>query len=140
LTQEGLPLPVPSPDTREYWEKARAHELVLQRCAKCGRYTHPPRPVCGGCGSEALEWVRSQGKGRVYSFVITCQPVHPALAGKTPWAVVEVELEEGVHLYGNVVDCPAESIRIDMPVRVVFRDVTAEVTLPQFSVDFAQNT
>jgi hypothetical protein len=45
---------------------------------------------------------------------------------------VVVELEEGVRMVTWLVDCPPDEIRRDMPVEVVFDDVTAEVTLPKF--------
>jgi uncharacterized OB-fold protein len=46
--------------------------------------------------------------------------------------VALVELDEGARLISNVVDCPPERVVCDMPVEVVFDDVTSEVTLPKF--------
>jgi hypothetical protein len=43
-----------------------------------------------------------------------------------------VQLEEGVKLMTNIVDCPPEQVKIDMPVEAVFDDVTPEVTLVKF--------
>jgi uncharacterized OB-fold protein len=43
-----------------------------------------------------------------------------------------VELEEGVRLVSQMVDCPLDALRIDMPVEVVFVPVTDDVTLPRF--------
>jgi hypothetical protein len=37
-----------------------------------------------------------------------------------------------VRLVSNVIDCPWQEVRVGMPVRVVFDDVTAEVTLAKF--------
>ncbi|MBW2233467.1 MAG: OB-fold domain-containing protein, partial [Deltaproteobacteria bacterium] len=42
------------------------------------------------------------------------------------------ELEEGIRIVSNLVDCPNESIRIGMPVSVVFEDVSSELSLPLF--------
>ena len=72
------------------------------------------------------------GKGRVYTYVITRQPVNPAFRERLPWGVVEVELEEGVHLISNLVDCDADDIEIGMEVEVVFEAVNDEITLPKF--------
>ena len=91
----------------------------------------PTRPNCPNCASDSLEWVESEGTGTVYSFTITRQPVSRALEGRLPWAVVEVELEEGVHLISNLVDCDPEEIEIGMMVTVVFEEVNAESTLPK---------
>ena len=41
-----------------------------------------------------------------------------------------VELSEGPHLTVNMVDTPAESLRCDMPVRIVFRDVGDDAAVP----------
>jgi uncharacterized OB-fold protein len=43
-----------------------------------------------------------------------------------------VELSEGVKMLTNIIDCPVEQVKIDMPVEVVFDDVTPEVTLVKF--------
>jgi hypothetical protein len=49
-----------------------------------------------------------------------------------PYAPVVIEMEEGVRILSEVVDCPPDELEIDMPVGVVFEDVTEEVTLPKF--------
>jgi uncharacterized OB-fold protein len=43
-----------------------------------------------------------------------------------------IQLDEGVRLLSNLVDCPVDAVRIGLPVEVVFDDVTPEVTLPKF--------
>ena len=58
------------------------------------------------------------------------QAVSQALEGRLPWAVVE--LEEGVHLISNLVDCDPEEIEIGMMVTVVSEEVNVEITLPNF--------
>jgi hypothetical protein len=37
-----------------------------------------------------------------------------------------------VTITSNVVGCPWEEVQVGMPVEVVFREVSAEATLPQF--------
>jgi uncharacterized OB-fold protein len=43
-----------------------------------------------------------------------------------------VELDEGVKMLTNLVDCQPEQVRIGMPVEVVYEDVTKDVTLAKF--------
>ena len=43
-----------------------------------------------------------------------------------------VELDEGVKMLTNVVDCEPEQAKIGMPVEVVYEDVTPAVTLAKF--------
>jgi uncharacterized OB-fold protein len=52
-----------------------------------------------------------------------------------PYNVVLVELDEGVRLFGNLLDVAAEDLRAELPVRVDFLDLGPEddnFTLPQF--------
>jgi hypothetical protein len=46
--------------------------------------------------------------------------------------VAIVELEEGIRMHTNVVDCPNEALRIGLPVEVVFQKVSDELSLPKF--------
>ena len=80
----------------------------------------------------AFGWAEMSGKGAVYSYVVTHQAVHPALAGHTPLATVEVELAEGPHVTSNLVNVPPEAVKIGTAVEVVFEEVRASVVLPLF--------
>ena len=132
MTSAQFPVPVPNLDNQEFFDRCREHQLVLRRCRDCALFSHPPRPNCPHCASDNLEWVRSEGKGTVYTFTITRQPVSRAFEGLLPWAVVDVELDEGVHFISNLVGCDLEEIEIGMQVDVVFEEVNSEITLPKF--------
>ena len=43
-----------------------------------------------------------------------------------------VELEEGVRMLTNIVDCTPEEVSIGMPVEVAFEDATPEISIPLF--------
>ena len=132
------PLPRSEPETREYWEGCKRHELLVQKCKNCGTFRFPPRPVCYNCASEITEWIRVSGKAQIYSWTVVRQnerfPVVPAFANDAPYALVIVELTdaEGIHMIGNLIDCPLDEISIGKEVEVVFDDVTEEVTLPRW--------
>ena len=126
------PRPHLSRDTKGYWEAARNHQLVLQRCLGCKAFRHYPTPMCPECHSLEFEWVPSSGRGTVYTYAIVNQVLHPFWTDKVPYNVVLVELEEGIRIVSNLVDCPNESIHIGMPVTVVFEPLSAEITLPRF--------
>jgi hypothetical protein len=72
------------------------------------------------------------GRGTISSWVVFHQLYFPSFAVDIPYAVVQVELEEGPRLISNLVGVKNQEIRIGMPVEVVFEDVTAEVTIPRF--------
>ena len=48
------------------------------------------------------------------------------------FGVEDIELEDGVKMMSNVVDCDPESVTIGMEVEVVFEDATEEVTFAKF--------
>ncbi|RMF85370.1 MAG: Zn-ribbon domain-containing OB-fold protein [Nitrospinota bacterium] len=126
------PLPVVDEESRPYWEACKRHELVIQRCKDCGTFRFYPRALCGECLSGNTEWVRASGKGTVYTFTVTYQNRGAGFRDELPYILAYVELEEGVRMLTNIVDCPPEKVRIGMPVEVTFEDVTEEITLPKF--------
>ncbi|MDF2708081.1 MAG: DNA-binding protein [Nonomuraea muscovyensis] len=127
--REPYPLrPAVNGDTAFFWEGVRRGELRIQSCAGCGRLRHPPGPICPHCRSADRSYVTAAGDGTVYSYVVHH---HPPVPGRpTPFAVAVVELPEGVRIVGNVVDCPPGEVRIGMAVRVTYRAMDDELTLP----------
>ena len=95
---------VPEPEglNAEFYERAHAGVLHLQRCSGCGRFRHPPRYYCAGCGSPDVEWVPSPGRGRLVSWTVTHFPFDRGWAEELPYATVVVELDEGVRVIGAV--------------------------------------
>jgi len=130
----GLPAPEHHVDYEGFWQGCRRHELVIQRCKDCGWYRHYPRPLCPKCYSWNAEWSKVSGKGKVWSWTIITHPIHPAVADKVPYNLVEIELieQDGLRLISNLIDCKPEEIYIGMPVEVVFEEVNPEITLPRF--------
>ena len=56
---------------------------------------------------------------------------HPPVPGRElPILLVLVDLEEGVRMVGELVDCEPEDVTIGMPVEVGFRTVDEDLTLP----------
>ena len=60
------------------------------------------------------------------------QPMLPQFADLVPYSPVIVELEEGVRMLSWLTDVEEGDLKLDLPVEVVFDDVTPEVTLPKF--------
>jgi uncharacterized OB-fold protein len=124
------PMPSPNPLTAGFWEAARRHELVVQRCA-CGRYRHYPQPLCPECHSFDWNWAAVSGAGVVYTFTIAHRPFHPAWADRVPYAVATVELAEGVRMVSDLPPEDTDVVRIGAPVEVFFDD-HGDITLPRF--------
>src|SRR5574337_350836 len=126
------PIPAITPDMQPFFEAAKRHELVIQRCADCGTPRFPAREICSHCWSRRSTWQRVSGEGEVFSYNVMHQVYHPGFAGEVPYAVVVVKLKEGAKMNSNLLGIKPHDIKIGMPVRVVFEDITDEVTLPKF--------
>lgn len=106
-----------TPDTAFWVEGAALGELRIQRCPQCGRLRHPPRPMCPACQSLEWDYVVASGRGTVYSYVTYH---HRPLAGpEVPYAVLLIELEEGVRVVGDLVGDQGAA-HVGMPVEAVF--------------------
>ena len=132
MSDYAKPLPQVTPEMKPFWDAARRHELVVQRCAACGAHRFPARDICSRCLSREAVWTPVSGRGTVFSWAIMHQVYHPGFAAEVPYAVVVIELDEGARLVSNLVDCTPADIRAGMPVEVVFDDVAPDVTLPKF--------
>ena len=132
MTSSAKPLPQPDLDSRPYWDAARRHKLTLPRCQRCDHTSFPPRPRCSRCLSQELVWVEMSGRGVVHSFCVMHDDLIQGF--QPPYVIAHVELEEqtGLLLTVNILDCPVDQVRIGMPVEVAFKEVTEEVSLPQF--------
>ena len=127
------PIPKPTPETLPFWEAAKRHTLLIQRCDDCATHYFYPRPLCPACLSRRVRWVEASGRGRLHTFAINHRPPRnfPVAA---PFVIGIVELEEGARMMSHIVDVEADpaAIRCEMPLEVVFEDITEEITLPKF--------
>lgn len=126
MEQRKLPAPEPNPETQAYWDAAAEGKLLVRHCAACSRAHHYPRALCPFCFSDKTEWRTALGRGTIYSFsVMQRAPV--------PYAVAYVTLAEGPTMLTNIVDCDFETIRIGMPIRLVFKPTEGGPPLPMFT-------
>lgn len=132
MAEYAKPLPWPSPETRQFWDACKRHELMLPYCPACAQYFFYPRQFCPRCFSWDIESRRCSGRGKIYTFAIQFRAQMPGFT--PPYVTAIVELDEGPRLMTNLVgiDPMPENIRCDMPVEVVWEDVTDEITLPLF--------
>jgi len=88
--------------------------------------------TCPMCYSQKIRWIVVSGKEKIYSFVVCHVAYHPGLENDVPYVVADMELEEGLRLLTNILDCRLDEVKWDMPVEVTWKDVTGEFTLPKF--------
>lgn len=127
------PVPVIDAESAPYWDAAREHRLVLQRCTACDRHVFYPRGICPHCHGGPLDWVEASGGGVVHSFTVAHRPAGPAFAARTPYVVVLVDLDEGPRMLSNLHVDDVATVRVGQRVVVDFEDV-GDVTLPVFTL------
>ncbi len=124
------PHPALTQDNAFWFEGARAHQLLIQRCTSCGTLRHPPLPACANCGSLEWDFVESTGRGTLYSYVIVHYPQVPSF--EYPLPIGLVELEEGTRVVANLGAVERDDIAIGMALRAEFVDFDDELSLPVF--------
>lgn len=124
------PRPAVNRDNAFWFEAAREHRLVVQRCTDCGTLRHPPGPMCPECRSLAWDTVEAGGRATLYSWVVAHHPRHPAF--EAPYVVAVVELEEGTRLITNLVDLTPDDLEVGLPLALRWLDADPDLTLPVF--------
>jgi len=117
-------------DDAFFWEGAKKHTLLIQRCGDCNVLRHPPTPLCANCGSMNNQTTTSEGNGTILTWIISHHPTEPEAE---PRIVILVELDEGTRLVSNLVDLAPTHNHVlnDKRVEVCFIDYDGTV-LPQF--------
>jgi len=128
---------VPDPDGRnaDFYRHAATGQLHIQQCNACGHYHHPPRYLCGECGSHDLRFVASPGRGRIFSWTVTHRPVDAAWAREIPYATVVVAMDEGPRLVGALRGIDPSALALDLPVRAEIERVSEEFARIYFLPD-----
>jgi uncharacterized protein len=123
-------LPALNPDTAFFWKAGAQGRLQICRCQSCARYLHPPLPRCPECGGATAP-APVCGKARVASYTINQQPWQPGLAVPYVFAAVELVEQPELYLLTNIIDCPAQNLRVGLNVEVVFEQQD-DIYLPLF--------
>lgn len=134
MTQVKKPLPEPSPWSKPYWDYCKQHKLYIQQCTHCEQFIMYPKLFCPHCLSENFHWVESSGNGKVYSYTIVRNNPPSSFAEDLPYVIAVVELEENVRMLTNIIGCDIEKITCGSAVKVVFEDVTEDITVPKFTL------
>jgi uncharacterized OB-fold protein len=129
----GVIRPMIGRDSQFFWDGTAAGELRIQRCNACGDLRFPPGPTCVECGKFDRGHVVAAGTGTVFSYVVHRYP--PVPGKELPIVIALVDLDEGVRMVGEVVDVADTEIEIGMPLRVDYRRVDDDLTLPVWRLD-----
>jgi uncharacterized OB-fold protein len=107
-----------------FWrENESRYNLIGAKCGNCGRLYFPPRTVCPVCHRKSIgkmEPFKLKGNGEVLSFSV----VHDAPSQfelQKPYVMAIVQMEEGIRLTGQIIDCEPADLKIGMKVHTTFR-------------------
>jgi len=126
-------LPIPDVDdvNRLYFEGTASGELRIRRCRSCGTAFRFAHAWCPECWSQDLDFEVTSGRGTIETFTTVHQAPYEALEDRLPYVIALIQLDEGVRMMSNVVNCPVEEVYIGMKVGVVFEQ-RGPVALPMF--------
>jgi uncharacterized OB-fold protein len=109
-----------------YWrEIPQRYRLEANKCLKCGTVYFPPRLICASCKSRELEQTKLSETGKILSFTVIRVPPQQ-FVDQAPYSVGIVELDDGVKLTGQIVDCDFEKLEIGQKVKIEFRKLFSE--------------
>ncbi|WP_346893243.1 3-hydroxyacyl-CoA dehydrogenase NAD-binding domain-containing protein [uncultured Roseibium sp.] len=106
--------PLVSAEAQAFYEAGQQGDLLLRTCLDCGALHHYPRGHCPACGSRNLDWRKSAGQGRVYSFTVMS-------GGRRAVAPAIIDLEDGLRINSVVLDADVHRLEIGDPVQVRFQ-------------------
>src|SRR4051794_39925051 len=127
--------PLPRPDiymkTRAFWDAAKQHRLLLQYCKDTNQFQWYPRPVSIYSGKRNLEWREASGKGTLYSWTETLAP-WPGHEDRIPYLCALVDLDEGVRMLVNLINCKPSQLRDGSPVKLSWEKLSEDFEYPVF--------
>jgi uncharacterized OB-fold protein/acyl dehydratase len=118
-------------DNGWWWDTVREKgEIPIQRCKECQVLRHPPRPMCGECGSMEWDHIASTGKGTVHTYTVIHYPEFPGY--EFPIIAALIDLEEGTRLMSSLTDVKPGDVEIGMPVEALIQTDEDGFALPIF--------
>ena len=107
-----------------YWrEIPHRYRLIGNRCLDCGEVYFPCRLVCRKCGSRKFEDYKLSEKGRLITFTVIHRDAPIGFTRQVPYVVGIVQLNEGVKILSQIVDCDPYEVYVGMPVELSFRKI-----------------
>ena len=117
--------------TEQYWRSGSDGVLRIARCQDCGRYLHPPTPICPRCRCREIVFTPVSGRGAVHSYTLNRYQWSPGMTPAYVIAEVALEEQEDLLILTNIVGVEPEAVRIGLPVHVRF-EPAGEAWLPVF--------
>lgn len=107
-----------------FWrETPSRYNLIGTKCKNCDTIYFPPRLICPKCHRKSigkLEPIKLKGEGEVITYTV----IHDGpkqFEMQIPYVMAIIELDEGVRLTAQIVECEPNEIKIGMRVKSTFR-------------------
>ena len=100
-SNRALPAIAVDPTNKPYFDAAREGRLLIGLCKDTGKHFWYPRGCSPFTLSNNVELVQAKGTGTIYTYTV--------MRTKEPYCVAYVELDEGVRVFTNIVDCDLDS-------------------------------
>src|SRR5246127_763578 len=109
-------------DNIAHYRGVMAGKLLINRCAECGTWIYPHRPLCPNCLSWHVVATEVSGKGKLHMYTLILQSRDPdnPLYEPIPAAAIELAEQPGLRYLARIVNCSPEALRHDMPVSLTW--------------------
>jgi uncharacterized OB-fold protein len=75
--------------------------ILYEHCGACGKASYFRRGFCPRCGATPVAVRKSAGNGTVYASTTVVRAPSPEWKGIAPYAIVLVNLEEGIRILSH---------------------------------------
>ena len=117
--------PETNPETKPFFDGAKAGKLVIPQCVQTGKYIWYPRGI-SPFSLGPVEWKEVSGQGTIYSYSVM-ERANP------PYCIAYVQLAEGPKMMTNIVDVDFKDVKIGMSVKLTFIDTENGPPMPFFA-------
>lgn len=110
----------------KHWRQIpQRYRMEAGKCKKCQYIAFPGRLICPECGSKEFDTINLSGNGKLATHTII-RTAPEGFTDQAPYAIGIVELDEGVRVMGQIVDCEPETLKTGDRVVSKFRRMSEE--------------
>ena len=94
--------------------------LTGKRCRNCREYLVGNPVFCLNCSATEFDPVEFGTEGILHTYTVIYVPP-PGWKGDVPYILGSGELPEGIEILTEVIDCPKETIKVGMKMKLVMK-------------------
>jgi acetyl-CoA acetyltransferase/uncharacterized OB-fold protein len=133
MTELHVVTPFVAPGNEYFFDQGGDGKLRIKRCQDCGRYVHPPKPICDKCRSFNVVPEVVSGKGILFGYSVNVHFSMPGLP-PPPYITGTVSLDEApyVKVQALITDLDPENVQHGIPVEVTMVATDNDKFVPTF--------